>query len=133
MRRTTVVNKLEQAGIRATPQRVEVGLVVLARPQHLSVDDVIERLHRKQRRISRATVYNCLNLFEKKGLVKRLSLDHERCVYDSATHPHHHFYNLDTGELTDIEGDDIRLAKLPVLPQGTEADSVAIVVNIRQR
>ena len=42
-------------------------------------------------------------------------------------------YNLDTGELTDLPEDSVRLAELPRLPEDTEAVGVEVVVKIRSR
>ena len=45
-----------------------------------------------------ATVYNTLNLFSRHGIAREVAVDPSRLVYDSTTEPHHHFYNIDTGE-----------------------------------
>ena len=47
------------------------------------------------------------------------------------TKPHHHFYNVDTGELTDIDARDIRVTGLPPLPRGVTTAGVDIIVRIR--
>jgi Fur family iron response transcriptional regulator len=54
-------------------------------------------------------------------------------MYDSTTGPHHHFYNADTGELTDISPADLRVSRLPALPRATEAESVEVIVRVRSR
>ena len=91
---------LEDHGIAPTPQRVEVAAVLLDRPQHLSADQIIDRLRASGGKVSEATVYNSLKLFGEKGVVKELTVHPERRFYDSTTHAHHHFYNVDTGELS---------------------------------
>jgi Fur family iron response transcriptional regulator len=84
-------------------------------------------------RVSKATVYNTLHLFGARGLARELVVDPSRTFYDSTTHPHHHFYNVDSGQLSDIPGDDVRFLELPALPEGTEQESVEVLIKIRGR
>ena len=77
-------------------------------------------------------MYNTLNLFRDRGLVRECVVDPERRFYDSTTEPHHHFYNLDTGELTDIPSDDVRFDDLPQFPENGELDSIEVVIKVRQ-
>jgi len=123
----------EQHGILPTPQRAEIARILLERPQHLSADHVIEKLRAAGSGVSKATVYNTLNLFSAHGLIKEVMVDPVRKFYDSTTHAHHHFYNVDSGELSDIPDDDIRFHGLPDLPEGTERESVEVLIRIRNR
>lgn len=131
MSRIDVLCLLEKHGILATPQRVEVAEILLERPQHLSADQIIDRLRKADSRVSKATVYNTLNLFSDRGLVREVMVDPERKYYDSTTHPHHHFYNVDTGELTDIPDEQVRFCDLPELPEGTESESIEVLIRVR--
>ncbi len=131
MSRAEFLAKFDQFGIAPTPQRMEVASVLLDKPQHLSADQVIDRLRDKGSTVSKATVYNSLNLFGKSGLVKECRVDSDRRVYDSRTEPHHHFYDVESGELTDISDDDIEILGLPALPEGTVCDGVELIVRVR--
>ena len=62
---------------------------------------------------SKATVYNTLGLFAKKGLVREVIVDPSKIFYDSNVSRHFHFFNTDTGMLTDIPVDAIHIDKLP--------------------
>lgn len=118
-------------GILPTPQRLEIACILLEKPQHLSADQIIERLRSKGSAVSKATVYNTLNLFSEYGLVKEVMVDPIRKFYDSTTHPHHHFYNVDTGELSDIADSEVRFQELPDLPEGTRRESVEVLIRVR--
>ena len=83
--------------------------------------------------VSKATVYNSLKLFGEKGLVKELTVDPERRFYDSTTRAHHHFFNVDTGELSDIPDELVRFSELPALPSGTESESIEVLIRVRTR
>ncbi|MEO0971959.1 MAG: Fur family transcriptional regulator [Pseudomonadota bacterium] len=124
---------LESHGVTPTSQRLEVGLVLLDRPCHLSADDLLSALRGQGARVSKATVYNTLNLFVERGLVQAVTVDPTRTYYDSTTEPHHHFYNVDSGELTDIPPHAIDIRELPELPVGTDTASVQVVVRVRNR
>ncbi|MGH8222091.1 MAG: Fur family transcriptional regulator, partial [Woeseiaceae bacterium] len=124
MIRRDIDTELERHGVLPTPQRREVAAVLLERPQHLSADQLLERLREHGSRVSKATVYNTLNLFAERGLVKELTVDPSRKFYDSTTHAHHHFYHVETGELSDIPADQVGIMGLPPLPPGTEPESV---------
>jgi Fur family transcriptional regulator, iron response regulator len=128
-----VILRLESHGVMQTPQRIEIGRVLFARPQHLSAERILETLRGLGSTVSKATVYNTLNLFAQKGLVRIVTVDPTRLYYDSTTSEHHHFYDADTGELIDIPAEDVEVSRLPQLPEGTVADGVQLVVRVRRR
>ena len=124
---------LEQRGIRPTSQRVKVAEILLTSPRHLTAEQILVTLREATGHVSKATVYNTLNLFVDQGLAREIHADPERCVYDSTMVPHHHFQNVDTGEMTDIRPDDLSFARLPPLPPGTEIESVDVVIRVRRK
>jgi len=86
----------------------------------------------EQHLVSKATVYNTLGLFASNGLIREVIVDPARVFYDSNNSSHHHFYNIDTGELTDIDSDSMELAELPDMPDGTVAAGVDIIIRVRR-
>ena len=124
---------LEQRGILATPQRLLVAELLFARDQHLTADQIIHALAEAGTQVSKATVYNTLNLFSAKGLLKPLQVDPERGLFDSNMQPHHHIHDVDTGELIDVPPGDVEFARLPPMPPGTEAVGVDVVIRVRRR
>lgn len=128
-----IIENLQRHGVMPTAQRLEVAQVLLDRPQHLSADQIIDRLRGLGSRVSKATVYNTLKLFSECGLVKELIVDSSRKFYDSTTHAHHHFFNVDSGELSDILENQISIMGLPALPKGTEQESVEVLIRVRDK
>jgi Fur family iron response transcriptional regulator len=124
---------LEQHGIRPTAQRVRVAEILLTSPRHLTAEQILVTLRAATGHVSKATVYNTLNLFVGQGLAREIHADPERCVYDSTMAPHHHFQNVDTGEMIDIRPEDLSFARLPPLPPGTEIESVDVVIRVRRK
>ena len=133
MSRKDVETKLRHLGVLPTSQRLEVAEVLLNRPQHLSADQIIEKLQKNGSSVSKATVYNTLKLFGETGLVKEINVDATRKYYDSTTHPHHHFYHVETGALTDIPAEKIDILNLPPLPKGTVQDGVDVLIRVRNK
>ena len=97
----------------------------------MSAEQIIEKLREAGSGVSKATVYNTLNLFAERGVVREVMVDPVRKFYDSTTHPHHHFYNVDTGELRDIPDEQVSFSELPELPEGTERESVEVLIRVR--
>ena len=124
---------LERHGVRPTSQRVRVAGVLLTAPRHLTAEQILASLRQSSGRVSKATVYNTLKLFVDQGLARQIHADPERCVYDSTMAPHHHFQNLETGEMIDIRPEDLSFAKMPPLPPGTEIADVEVVIRLRRR
>ena len=131
MDRSEILLEFDRHGILPTPQRLEIAEILLEKAQHLSADQIIEQLRARGSGVSKATVYNTLNLFDERGLVKERSFDPERRYYDSVTVPHHHFYNVDTGELVDIPADAITLEKIPDYEGQGRLESVEVLIKIR--
>ncbi len=133
MDREQIAALLTQHKVMPTQQRLDVGVVIFARPQHLSADQIIDATRAMGSRVSKATVYNTLNLFCERGLLRTVNVDPIRQFYDPTTHDHHHFYNVDTGELSDIPPGAVRIETLADLPAGTEAAGVDVVLRVRNQ
>jgi Fur family iron response transcriptional regulator len=131
--RADVEATLRAHRVQPTPQRVELGMLLLARPCHVSADQLLLTLRKSGSAISKATVYNTLNLFSRAGIIREVAVNPSRLVYDSNTTLHHHFLNEDTGELVDIDPAEIKLRRLPALPEGMEASSVEVIIRVRRR
>jgi Fur family iron response transcriptional regulator len=128
--REEIARRLEAHGVMPTQQRLDVGEVILCAPQHLSADEIIAALKAKGLHVSKATVYNSLNLFCERGLLRTVKVDPARQFYDPTVTPHHHFYHVDTGELIDIEPDAVSLEVRSALPRGTEQRGVDVIIRI---
>lgn len=130
--RSDIKNKLKSSGVTPTTQRVDIAQILFERPQHLSAEQVLKMVNEKaDSTVSKATIYNTLGLFAKKGLVKEVIVDPNKVFYDSNAEKHFHFFNIDTGLLTDIPVDAINFDKLPELPDGTKSSSLEVIVRIK--
>jgi len=104
------VDILRSCNIQPTPQRIAVIDYILTATNHPSADQVLEKVKRQCPTISRATVYNTLNLLVEKGLVRSQILKEGTVVFDPNTNRHHHFIDEDTGRIYDIPWDALRVS-----------------------
>ncbi len=133
MNKETVSKILTEYAIRPTQQRMEIALLLLAKPQHLSADQVLMSVNSHENLVSKATVYNTLNLFAEKGLIRQVIVEPSKVFYDSNTETHHHIYNEDTGMLQDINADNIVIKNLPQLPAGIVKSGIDIVIRVKNK
>ncbi|TDJ35533.1 MAG: transcriptional repressor [Gammaproteobacteria bacterium] len=127
----SITRLMNHRGIRPTYQRLLVAHQLFDHQEHLTADQIHERLKDRGIACSRATVYNALKLFVDKGIIREVIVDPGRTYYDSITDPHHHIFNVDTGELTDLDVNAIQLGKTPNLPRGTVLEDMSVVVRVR--
>lgn len=124
---------MSDCGIRPTAQRVRIASLLLCEPQHLSAEQILANLRQSGARVSKATVYNTLNLFAAHGLIRQLSVDGTRAWFDSNVDAHYHFHDLASGALIDVPVPDVEFSRLPPPPPGTEVDGIDLVIRLRKK
>lgn len=122
-----VIKILNDYGIQPSAQRVAVAEYVLDTDEHPSADQVFAKVSSTFPMISRATIYNTLNLFVEKGLLRELHIAAGRVVFDPNLVQHHHFINEETGEITDIQGAQLRVSNLNSLSEFEISDYQVIL------
>jgi Fur family iron response transcriptional regulator len=122
---------LRAHGVTPTHQRMEIAQVLFEKRWHPSADEILAAVNVRYAETSKATVYNTLRLFLEKRLIRELIVDPNKVFYDSNTDEHHHFYDVESGEITDIAAAGIRIDGLPPLPAGMVAAGVEIIVRTR--
>lgn len=129
---TNMGERLRGVGVPLTLQRLAIAQAMLAAPAHLTAEDVLQCVRGAMPEISRATVYNTLKLFKEKGLLRDIIVP-DHVVFDSTTAPHYHFYNIDTGEVSDVPDGEITVVGTPSLPDDLEFDDIDVVVRVRKK
>jgi len=125
--------RLTRAGVRPTAQRLRIAALLMERPQHLSAEQVLAGLRSLGMRVSKATIYNTLNLFAASGLIRQLSVGDDRSWFDSNTEAHYHFHDAESGALTDVALRDVQFQRLPEPPAGMEVEGIDLVIRLRRR
>ena len=103
-----IENKCMQKGIRLTDQRRLVAKVMSDSLDHPDVDELHKRVNKLDPKISIATVYRTVKLFEEAGVVAKHDFKGNKARYEQAPHDHHdHLIDINTGEITEFVDEDI--------------------------
>ena len=87
-----IIQKLNAVGLKITPQRVAVMKTLMTLKNHPTADDLFTEVSKTMPGLSPTTIYNTLDSFVEKGLVKRVKTDADIMRYDAITEHHHHLY-----------------------------------------
>ncbi len=97
-----IADLLREREINPTTQRIEIAHLLYEKPQHLSAEEIRQKMNSEYEKCSQATVYNTLRLFVEKDVVRELIFSSDRIYYDSNTEKHHHFVDVDSGNIYDL-------------------------------
>ena len=98
---------------------------------HFTINDLVKMISEKMnQKISLATVYNTVHAFEKKGYLKEISLKGNKTFFDTNTKSHHHFYDEETSQLTDIKNENISINNLPKIPIGKKIKDIEVTIKV---
>ncbi len=122
---------LRSHGIQPSAQRLAVAGFVLRTDSHPSADQVWAEVKAALPMISRATVYNTLNLFVRKGLLRELILAEGKVVFDPHIAPHHHFIDDGTGAIHDVPWNALEVRRIESL-KGMDVREYQVVLRGRR-
>ena len=109
--------KLQDAGLRCTRQRIELGRLLFAKgDRHFTADLLHEEARHNQIPVSLATIYNTLQLFMNVGLVRRLATGGQKAWFDTNVSEHHHLVLEDESRIIDIPAGYLTVHQLPPIP-----------------
>lgn len=123
--------ELRRHGIQPSAQRVAVAEYVLGTEAHPSADQIFAEVRSRFPMISRATVYNTLNLFVRKGLLRQLAIAEGRVVFDPNLHAHHHLVDETTGAIHDVPWEAVEVRGIEEL-KGLEVREYQVVMRGRK-
>jgi Fe2+ or Zn2+ uptake regulation protein len=128
---TELSSRLRAAGVRPSAQRMAVAEYVLTTTEHPSAEEVHSRVTKRWPYLSRATVYNTLNLFVKEGLLRQLVLAEGNVVFDPKMEPHHHFIDDKTGSIEDVPWDAVKVGRVTL--DGYDVRETMVVMRGRKK
>ena len=103
-----IENKCIKKGVRLTGQRKLVAKVMSESEDHPDVDALHKRVTKLDSKISIATVYRTVKLFEEAGIVSKHDFKGNKARYEQAPNEHHdHLIDINTGEITEFVNEDI--------------------------
>ena len=133
---TKIVNKLRTSKLRPTKQRIRIAEFLFNREKtfHFTVENLNKIINKKGNleKISLATIYNTIEAFKKAGHLKEILTNNNTSYFDTNINSHHHFYDDETNELTDINFNDVVVAKLPHAPKGKKIKDVEVIISLQK-
>lgn len=99
----TIIDRCEARGLRMTGQRRIIAAVLEEADDHPDVDELYARASARDPKISIATVYRTVKLFDESGILDKLEFGDGRARYEDAERGHHdHLIDLDTGAVIEF-------------------------------
>ena len=103
-----IENKCKERGVRLTDQRKLIAQAMSNSQDHPDVDELHRRVSKIDSKISIATVYRTVKLFEEAGIVSKHDFKGNKSRYEQAPEEHHdHLIDINTGEITEFVNEDI--------------------------
>ena len=103
-----IENKFVDKGGRLTDQRKLIAKVMSESKDHPDVDELHKRVNKLDSKISIATVYRTVKLFEEAGIVSKHDFKGNKARYEQAPQEHHdHLIDINTGEIIEFVNEDI--------------------------
>tara|TARA_Y100001980_G_C14209360_1_gene69717 strand:- start:83 stop:496 length:414 start_codon:yes stop_codon:yes gene_type:complete len=134
--RKNIANKLRTSGLRPTKQRILIAKNLFERDNtfHFTVETLNREINKSgKKKISLATIYNTVEAFKKAGHLKRILTNTTKSYYDTNITLHHHFYDDETKELTDIDYQKVKLSKIPKPPKGKKIKDLEVVISLQKQ
>ena len=103
-----IESKCIKKGLRLTDQRKLIAQVMSESEDHPDVDELHKRVNKLDSKISIATVYRTVKLFEEAGIFEKHEFRGTKARYEQTTHEHHdHLIDINTGEIIEFVNQDI--------------------------
>ena len=134
--KNTIANKLRSSKLRPTKQRKKIADFLFNREKtfHFTADELNKIINKKDKleKSSLATIYNTIGAFKKAGHLKEILTNDNKSFYDTNVSYHHHFFDIETNELEDINYNDIKVEKLPHAPKGKKIQQVEVTLTVKK-
>ena len=130
---TNFIDKLREAGLRPTKQRVKICEILFNREKtfHFTINDLAKKISEDlNEKISLATVYNTVHALQKKGYLKEIAINSDKSYFDTNTTAHHHFYDEDTHELIDCDQSNIDSINIKNNITRKKINSVEVLIKV---
>ena len=127
--------KLRSSNLRPTKQRLKICQFLFDREKtfHFTVESLNKKINKnKDTKLSLATIYNTVEAFTNAGYLKEILTSKNKSYYDTNIKSHHHFYDEESKELTDIKYNQIKLSKVPTPPKGKKIKNLEVVIRIQK-
>jgi len=107
LKKENIKQKLKNAGLRITPQRIIVLEALINNRSHPTADKLIEIVQNEHPHIAVGTIYNILETFAKLKIISKVNTKNNIARYDAITEQHHHLYSIDNNKIEDYYDDKL--------------------------
>ena len=131
-----IINKLRSSNLRPTKQRILIAKKLFERKEtfHFTAETLNKVVNRKgQTRISLGTIYNTVEAFKRAGHIREILTNNNKSYYDTNIKSHHHFYDAESKQLTDIDYQEVVLKKIPNPPKGKKIKDLEVVISLQKK
>jgi len=106
----SIEKKCKDKNVRLTDQRRIIAEVMSNSNDHPDVDELHKRVNKIDKKISIATVYRTVKLFEESGIVEKHDFKGGKARYEAAPEEHHdHLIDINSGEIIEFVDEDIEI------------------------
>ena len=103
-----IESKCKQKGVRLTDQRKLIAKIMSDSESHPDVGELHKKVSKINSKISIATVYRTVKLFEEAGIVSKHEFKGSKSRYEQAPEEHHdHLIDINSGEITEFVNEEI--------------------------
>ena len=111
----TIEQKCISKGVKLTDQRKIIAKVMSESSDHPDVDELYNRVSMLDSKISIATVYRTVKLFEEAGILAKHDFKGGKARYEEMSESHHdHLIDIKTGEIIEFVNDEIEILQKKV-------------------
>ena len=131
---SNVIKTLTEVGLRPTRQRLALSRLLFdGKNRHVTAEGLHSEASLSGQKISLATVYNALNTFKSAGLLKEIIVNSGCSYFDTNITEHHHIFNEDNNELTDINLEDVQLKGLPSINSCEKLERIDVIIRVKNK
>jgi Fur family transcriptional regulator, iron response regulator len=122
---------LKEAGLRLTRQRQMLAALLFdGQHKHVTAEQLHAAAGKRRVPVSLATVYNTLNQFTDAGLLRKVVVGQDCVYFDTNTAAHHHFFDEESGHLTDVPASAVGIDLLLPPPAGRKVRQVDVTIRL---
>ena len=99
--------KLNEKGLKVTPQRIAILEAIVKLNNHPTAENIIEYIRKNHPNIATATVYKVLDALVSNGLIKKVKTERDIMRYDAIMESHHHLYCSESDRIEDYNDNEL--------------------------
>ncbi len=122
---------LKGSGLRLTRQRQALAALLFdGEDKHVTAEQLHTAATQRGVPVSLATIYNTLHQFTDAGLLRKVVIGQDRVYFDTNTAAHHHFFDEESGHLTDVLASAVSIHLMSPPPPGRKVTQIEVTIRV---